>query len=102
MDSTTLRKFDWDFFDVPDEELTACSHYEYARESPSIVRHYADGSRPPEFPQQLTYSATIEGTQVRLPNPFVWIWSPSWGKLFSQPWQEMPAQWRRPISDHYQ
>jgi hypothetical protein len=56
---------EYDFSDVPEEELHACVHYEYARESATIVKEVEDrraGMRRKPRP-----SGTLESCTKKLP-----------------------------------
>lgn len=100
--SVPLSKFDWDFANVETWECAACCHYEYARESPSIVAHYDHAKTLKGSPTQLLYRATVGGRFVTLPNPFQWAWRVhSLMKFATTPWQTLPEKYRRMVSAEY-
>jgi hypothetical protein len=101
-----ITRYDWDFKalsgpDVSTEQLIACCCYEYARESKTILAHYNEGKPVESFTGGLNYNAEVDGVVRTLPNPFVWLWSPTWGRLFSKPWHDMEEKWRASVIEQY-
>ena len=68
-----LAQYDWDFQGVADWELVACCHYEFARESKTIVGFY-DHQKPCDQCFGECYRAKIGGKLMAFPNPFRWPW----------------------------
>lgn len=96
-----LHNFDWDFRAISDSEVMACCHYEFARESDTIIGYYDDGKKPNVL-LGLTYCGEAQGKLLAFPNPFQWPWPVSSDIKFAMtPWQSLRPEYRQSVSNQY-